>query len=321
MIYLDDKNFNSFDIRWEETIDVIEATVNVLHQNDFAQPVKPYLRYRDLKNRIISMPAFVGGRFNVAGIKWIASFPDNHKVQLPRAHSVMIINDSGTGEPIGIINTGQLSAIRTASVSGLMIRYFLKQRPKRKIRVGIIGWGPIGRFHLRMCHAILGEAIEEVFLYDLKDIDAGTIDFFPREKISIVDQWSKAYSHADIFITCTVSDRPYIDAAPKSGSLHLNVSLRDYKTDVYNHFFGAIIVDNWEEVCRENTDIERMYLEKKLQKSDTHSITDVVNGNCLEQLAAEKPILFNPMGMGVFDVAMAKYYLDLSQATRQGTAL
>ena len=128
MIYLNEENLKQIGINWNETIEVIEDAVMCLNNKDFSQPIKPYLRYRDLKNRIIAMPAYVGGGFNVVGIKWIASFPDNIKKGIARANSVVVLNNADTGEPTAIINTALLSIIRTVSVSGLMTKYFDKTR-------------------------------------------------------------------------------------------------------------------------------------------------------------------------------------------------
>jgi len=242
----------------------------------------------------------------MAGIKWIASFPDNIDKGLPRAHSVTILNNADTGVPLGIITTALLSILRTASVSGLVITLFDRVRTLAGVKIGISGFGPIGRYHLKMCLALLGNRIEKVLLYDIRPIDPAEFD--ADDRIEIVGSWEEAYLDADIFITCTVSDAPYIDKQPKPGSLHLNVSLRDYKPDVYNWFHGNILVDDWEEVCREKTDIEMMHLGKGLQKEDTFSLVDMVQDDCLSRFEPESCILFNPMGMAIFDIALGSYY-------------
>ena len=54
MRYLNKNDILSIGMNWNETIDVIEKAVRSLNDKDFAQPVKPYLRYRDLTNRIIA---------------------------------------------------------------------------------------------------------------------------------------------------------------------------------------------------------------------------------------------------------------------------
>ena len=113
------------------------------------------------------------------------------------------------------------------------------------MKVGIVGFGPIGQYHLRMCADVLGDTLEEVRLYDLKSIAKEVIPSVVVEKVTLVESWQDAYTEADVFITCTVSKTPYIDQQPKPGSLHLNVSLRDYKTTVFPWFEKGIIVDDW----------------------------------------------------------------------------
>ena len=320
MLYLNEKDLLKVGLNWNETIDAIEDAVRCINEGDFVQPIKPYLRYRDLTNRIIAMPAFVGGKVNVAGIKWIASFPGNIDHGIPRAHSVVVLNKAETGQILGIINTARLSMIRTSSVSGLMIRYFLKARLMENINLAIIGWGPIGQHHFKMATNIMGEKLNKIFLYDLRGVDKDAIDSPYKDKVVVTDNWQDAYTDTDIFITSTVSKAPYVDLPPKPGSLQLNCSLRDYKVDILDHT-KAIIVDDWEECCREKTDIETMHLERGLQEKDTKSIADVVVNNCMNDYPAEEAVMFNPMGMALFDIAIGRYYMDKAKEMGIGLEL
>lgn len=322
MIYLNEKDIENLGIDWSGCMDTIEETVKCLSSSDIVQPIKPYLRFRDLKNRIIAMPAYIGGKFDIAGIKWIASFPDNIKKNIPRASSVLILNDSNTGAVVSIINTNLLSVIRTVSVSALVLRYFFTFRQKINLTVGIIGWGPIGQNHFKMCKEAFGNKISKIILYDIKGIKRRTIQNKGKKiNIVIAKDWIEVYKQSDIVITCTVSNGAYIDKKPKSGSLLLNVSLRDYKVDIFEYIKDSIIVDDWDEVCREKTDIEYFYKEKGLQKEDTKSIIDVVINNCFRSYDINMPIMFNPMGMAIFDIAIAKYYLELAKKNDVGLLL
>jgi 2,3-diaminopropionate biosynthesis protein SbnB len=321
MLYLNENDLNNMGIAWSETIGVIEETVKCLAGDDFAQPIKPYLRYGNLKNRIIAMPAYLGGDFNIAGIKWIASFPDNIRNNIPRAHSVVVLNEADTGRPVSIINTPLLSIIRTASVSGLILRYYDKERDLENFNLGIVGWGPIGQNHLRMCSQVFGKKLSKVFLYDINPIRKEKIDFFPAEKIQITGSWQEAYLNADVFITCTTAKEPYIDEKPKKGSILLNVSLRDFKAGIYKYVKNSIIVDDWDEVCRENTDIERFHRENGLEKSGVSTILDVVCGDLIKSYGNDRVLMFNPMGMAVFDIAIAKHYLEKARQENTGLEL
>ncbi|WP_445454942.1 2,3-diaminopropionate biosynthesis protein SbnB [Flavobacterium sp. HNIBRBA15423] len=321
MIYLNDKNVRELNLDWNNNIKVIADAINCLSLNDSAQPIKPYLRYGNAKNRIIAMPAFVGGNINKAGIKWIASFPDNINKGIARAHSVITLNEAETGIPVGVINSGAISAIRTASVSGYIMKLFIEQRKSQNFKIGIIGFGPIGQMHLAMCNALLGENIESIMLYDLKGVDRDLIDVNLNKNVTVVSSWEEAYADADIFITCTVSNDRYIDKQPKAGSLHLNVSLRDYKSEVFPWFSKAIIVDDWDEVCRENTDIEMFHKTNALQKEAVIEIKNLLTEEYFSSLDNEQAFMFNPMGMAIFDIAIANNFLKLADQRKIGVLL
>lgn len=320
MLYLDEKDLAPFVDAWDDTIAVIGSAVACLARGDFAQPVKPYLRYRNLTNRIIAMPAFVGGDANAAGLKWIASFPGNLGRGLPRAHSVLVLNDAETGAPTCIINGALLSVLRTASVSGYVLKHWLPRR-SGSLRVGMTGFGPIGRHHARMVASLLGDRLEELTVYDVRAPSPDAVAACTRGRPTrIAGSWQEAYDGADLFMTCTVSTDRYIDRAPRPGSLHLNVSLRDYLPVTFPHFEGGIVVDDWEEVARENTDIEVFQHSQGLTAEGTTSLADLARTG-LPRGRPDGVVMFNPMGMAVFDVAVGAHFLARARAGRFGREL
>jgi N-[(2S)-2-amino-2-carboxyethyl]-L-glutamate dehydrogenase len=320
MLYLNDRDLQELGQDWPALVDMAEAAVRILDTGDYAQPVKPYLRYGNPKNRIIAMPAYLGEQVNTAGIKWIASFPDNIRSGLPRAHSVTILNDALTGQPAAILNSPLASIIRTASVSGVMLRHYLAVRPHESMELGIIGWGPIGKYHYHMAMALYGDRITRVRIYDIKECTLSDLPPALRDKTEVAESWEEAYLYSNVFMTCTVSEHRYIDLPPRQGSLLLHVSLRDYKPEALAGI-KAIIVDDWNEVCRENTDMELLHLQLGLERSGTQTLADVVCRGYLNRYDIDEPILFSPMGMAVFDMATAAYLVRLARAKGMGTEL
>jgi len=322
MLYLNENHINEIGIEWNTTVDVIESTVNIMKTADYAQPIKPYLRYKNMTNRIIAMPAYIGKNINMAGIKWIASFPDNINKGLARANSVVILNDANTGVPVSVINTALISIIRTASVSGAILRKYMKHNSNYSYRIGIIGFGPIGQNHLKMCCEILKGKINQVFIYDLNSKpDLSAICRIDDIDILVCKNWQTVYDNADILITSTASSCRYIDKKAKKGMLSLHVSLRDFKLDSLKSFSKPILVDDWEEVNREDTDIELMSSSHALEQKDTLNIINIICDNAFSIYDKNSAIMFAPMGMGVFDIAMASYYYNKASESKVGQNL
>ncbi len=320
MLILNDDHIQSLGFDWLSLTGVIEQAVRVMDAGDYAQPIKPYLRYGDPRNRIIAMPAYLGGDFQTSGIKWIASFPGNRERGLPRAHGVIVLNRADTGEPSAILVGGKPNALRTAAVSGLLLKRLLESRSENGLRVGIVGWGPIGRAHFDMCASLFGPRIDAFALYDLKGVDPASIPPAWRSRTLIASGWEEVYDSSGVLFTCTVADRRYINKPPAPGRLLMDVSLRDYRLEA-TRSIPSIIVDDWDEVCRENTDIELLHLQGGLQKEHVLTLADVVCREALRSLPAVNPILFCPMGMAVFDLAVACYLAGLARAAKAGAKL
>ncbi|MHA6482263.1 2,3-diaminopropionate biosynthesis protein SbnB [Paenibacillus sp. strain BS8-2] len=325
MLYMGEEHLREVGESWSKWVDRIQETVRIMDQGDYAQPLKPYLRYGDPANRIIAMPAYIGGSVGVAGLKWIASFPGNRSLGLPRAHSVTILNDASTGAPRAILHTALVSAVRTAAVSGLMLREWLGRKlsdptceqSQQRLRIGIIGLGPIGRMHLSMCQSLFAEHIEHIMLYDIQGIKEQDLD---DSRYRIAGSWQELYTNCNVIITCTVSPERYINIPPAPGTLLLDVSLRDYCLEAIQGI-RSVVVDDWNEVCRENTDIELLHLHAGLTENGAVTLRDVICRGALDRLSPREPLLFCPMGMATFDVAIADWYVDMGKGRGIGISL
>ncbi|MFC5402542.1 2,3-diaminopropionate biosynthesis protein SbnB [Cohnella soli] len=320
MYYLNDGNIREIGIDWTALRDLIEQTLQLAGTPEIVQPLKPYLRYGDPSNRIIAMPAYVGGATASSGIKWIASFPGNLSAGIPRAHSVIILNEPDTGVPVAVINGALVSQLRTAAVSAAMLRSYMVLGRRERYRVGIVGWGLIGRRQFEMLTSLHGDVIETIRLFDSRGIDPSTINAAWRNRTIVASDWREAYRGADIVITCTAATERYIDEPPTPGAILLNVSLRDYMP-IAVCGNKTTVVDNWQEVCRENTDIELLHRESGLSEGDALTLREAVLDGALRHCPASAPVFFNPMGMAAFDIAVAAHYLKESNRLGIGNRL
>lgn len=112
-----------------------------------------------------AMPAYLpgaapDGSADLAGMKWIAGFPDNPAAGLPALHGLVVVNDPRTGVPLAILDAAPITAERTAAVSGTAIARWSPPTPGRTARATIVGAGVQGRAHLPVLgHLLPGVAV------------------------------------------------------------------------------------------------------------------------------------------------------------------
>lgn len=92
--------------------------------------------------RFMAMPAYVGGKFNVAGQKWYGSNIINPTRGLPRSILMIMLNDPDTCEPIALMSGNVISSVRTGCVPAVATRYLARRDASV---CTCIGAGPIGK--------------------------------------------------------------------------------------------------------------------------------------------------------------------------------
>jgi len=107
-----------------------------------AEPKFPNMPKDGPDRRFMAMPAYLGGSFDMAGMKWYGSNVENKKKGLPRSILILVLNDKDTGAPLAFMSANILSAFRTGAVPGVGFKYFSREDSKV---VGIIGPGVMSR--------------------------------------------------------------------------------------------------------------------------------------------------------------------------------
>lgn len=291
------------------------------------QPLKPYLRWRadgHIADRIIAMPAYVGGDRPAAGIKWIGSKHDNpERAGIERASALIVLNDPETHYPVAVMEGALISAARTAAVTAVAARHLA---PAAFATLACVGCGPIGRRHV---FTLLEQfpSITAVWLHDLKEPAAVALTEavaarHPKVAVHIAADAESAVRAGDVVVTATVADRPWLPAAwLRPGSLLCNVSIMDAAKDV---FLSAdkVVVDDWEQCNREGKVIHQLTTEGSFSKQRLHAeLGQIVIGDRPGRERDDEVILLNPMGMAVIDVACAKAIYDRARQAKIGTWL
>jgi N-[(2S)-2-amino-2-carboxyethyl]-L-glutamate dehydrogenase len=290
-------------------------------QGKSVNPPSVFLRFPDKPSaRIIALPTHLGEPWQVSGIKWIASYPDNVRRHIPRASAVLIINSSETGYPVACLEGSIISAVRTAA-SAVLAASHLSPRGRKAETLGIIGTGFIARYVYRF---LLGSnwEIGRVLLHDIDQAQAERFARLVREpgrhdSIEVVHSLAATMQASDLLLFTTVAAAPHVfdPTLLSHAPLVLHLSLRDLAPELI--LSASNIVDDAEHVMSAGTSL---HLTERLtghRQFLTGSLSEVMTGECV--VDPGRPIIFSPFGLGVLDLAIGKFAYD--RAVAAGTHL
>jgi N-[(2S)-2-amino-2-carboxyethyl]-L-glutamate dehydrogenase len=148
--------------------------------------------------RFMAMPAYLGGSFDNAGVKWYGSNMDNREKGQPRSIHVFVLNDKDTGAPKMIMSANLLSAYRTGAVPGVGARYLAREDAEV---VSIIGPGVMGKTGLEAYAAV--RDIKQARVYGRRKVTAEAYKEWAAERlpdieIVVCDSLEESVRGADI---------------------------------------------------------------------------------------------------------------------------
>ncbi len=312
ILFLSDKQINSLVGGIKEVMHDVEQAMSLLDKGDVISPDKAVMRWgntpedENIYGRLNAMPSYIGGEYNMAGIKWIGSAPQNYKKGLPRASVTVILNDPETKLPVCFSDGTQISAMRTGAKGGLAVRYLASSRAKV---LTILGAGAQGKTQLEAILLVRPD-IKEIYIYDIVYENALRFAKEMSEKFGVeiisVENQAKACCKSDIIVTATLANSPIVEADwIKKGCLMLNIADFEFTYDCV-HKANRIIVDTWNNIKhRKISTVSLMYHDGLIKDEDiTAHLGEIINGKKPPREHDDEIIYFNAVGMGIEDIAV-----------------
>ena len=152
--------------------------------------------------RFMAMPAYLGGRFHIAGQKYYGSNSHNNAFNLPRSILMVTLSDVDTGAPKAIMSANLLSAMRTGAMPAMAATYLAN---KDSEVLSLIGPGVINKCAL-MCYMEVLPNIKTIKLRGSSSKSKTALDMkqfimekYPNVKdIIICDSLKEACEDADV---------------------------------------------------------------------------------------------------------------------------
>lgn len=295
---------------------IVYQTYVLYNKGDAVNPQSIFLR-PDAVNRIIGLPAFIEGKQGSIGIKWVASYPYNINKGIPRASSVIILNDTETGIPLCCINGSLINLFRTACSAFLVLENLFFQK---SINLGIVGTGALAESFLTCIKEFGTVPVQNIAVFD-KNADRANkfVKTTGLRENAKVTNLETVICSCDVVLFSTTASVPYIvdQKLFSHNPFVIHLSLRDLGEDII--LSSNNIVDDLDHVNRENTSVN--LASKKVGN------TNFINGDICQLLTQSimldqnKPIVFSPFGLGVLDIAIAKYIFERANEKNQGTII
>jgi 2,3-diaminopropionate biosynthesis protein SbnB len=324
-LYLSQEAVRATGVNMATALEAVEDAFRLHHQGQVNLPYKTVLDLGEReRGRGNAMPAYVGGAYDVFGIKWIAGFPKNPQdYNLPRATGLFILNDAWKGVPLAILDCTLLSAMRTGAVTGVGARYLARKDSRS---VAMIGTGVQAYTQLEALKAVL-PGLEELRAFDPRRDAAETFAAEAAARYGMaaraVDTAEAAVREADVVVTVTVADEPIVkEAWMKPGSFFAAVgSYQEEEFEVVTHS-DLVVVDGVEHVLhRETPVIALMIRQERIRREEVVELGAVVCGDRPGRTRPEQRVFFSPIGMAIEDVCLCHKVYQLAVRKGIGTRL
>ncbi len=320
--YLSQEDILSLNIPYMDVIRVVEQAMSEFGKGTCQLPVKVHVNSRP-GTYINAMPAYIGGKHDIQGLKWIAGYPENRKKGLQVTWGVMVMNVSITGAVTAIMDARWITAIRTAAVAAVTAK-FCKVRDTHSMT--IIGAGEQGRWNARLMKLVVPE-LKRIYIGDVFEsaLDAylnkmqplmSDIEFIPIRSDA---QRQQAIDASQILLTATQrGDRPFIYSEMlHKGMLGIPLESTAWEGKTYTRFADRFVCDDW--------NLVQTYLKDGKYTDglpEQHELLgDIINGGAIGRANEGEFVITSSHGIAISDVAVGAMVLAEAKKQHAGSML
>jgi alanine dehydrogenase len=269
--------------------------------------------------KVAATPTAAGPRF-VAKVN--ANFPLNPGRGLPTVQGVVVLMDGADGRPLALLDSGALTARRTAAATAVAARYLAR----RDASVATLcGCGVLGRAHLPALLGVL--PLRKVFAVDPNSAAVAALARYGEALgVEVVAaDLEAACAASDVVVTCTPSREFLLGAGQvREGTFVAGVGADwELKRELHPSLLAAatVVVDSREQ-CARMGDLHHA-LAAGAVAADHHlpELGEIVAGKLPGRTYDSEVIVFDSTGIAVEDVAAAIEVYNRALERGRGVAL
>ncbi|BCJ73665.1 2,3-diaminopropionate biosynthesis protein SbnB [Catellatospora sp. IY07-71] len=301
-----------------DCMEAVRAAYLIHDAGQDSLPHSAFLRFPHRPaDRVIALPAYLGADADLAGLKWISSFPANTGHGLNRASAVLLLNDATNGYAFACLESSLISAARTAASAVLAAQELVGSRTAR--RIGFVGAGLIAS-HVRAFFHELHWSVGGYRVFDLvpdsAERFAGQLAARGAGDVAVSDSAEKLFADCDLIVLATVAGVPHLHdpALLAHHPVVLHLSLRDLAPQVV--LAADNFTDDVEHAVRERTSLHLTEQQEGHRDFLTGTLGDLLTGRVRRDPG--RAAVFSPFGLGILDLAVGRWVYDRAIAAGAG---
>jgi ornithine cyclodeaminase len=295
-------------LRMDECMELMARTLMTLGRGEALNPLRWGMALPERAGVLGMMPAYLGDP-PAMGIKVVSVMPHNHSAGYDSHQGAVLLFEPEYGCLLAMMEAGEITAIRTAAVSGVATRLLARAGAGD---LAILGSGVQAASHLdAMLHA---RPIRRVRVWSKTPENARRFAeqamIQCNRDIEVMATVREAVEGADIVCTATAAPEPILEGAWLSPGAHVNAVGSSVKytreLDTAAVVRSRLYVDRRESTLNEAGDF--LFPKKEAALTDDHirgEIGDLLLGRVEGRRSEEDITLFKSLGLGVEDVASA----------------
>jgi ornithine cyclodeaminase len=293
-----------------ECMDVMTEALKTLASGNAILPLRPVMWLPERVGALGMMPSYLGD-IQRMGLKVISVFPGNHGTEYDSHIGAVMLFETKHGQLLSIMDATEITAIRTAAVSGMATQQLARSDASD---LAILGSGVQARTHLEAM--LVARNVQRVRVWSRNTDHAHK--FAEREskrhsiKVEVVSTAQAAVEGADLVCTTTSSPEPVLHGDWISPGAHINAvgssvpHTRELDTTVVVK--SRLYADRRESLLNEAGDF--LIPKKEGAVGDDHIIGDIgelLLGKIPGRQSENDITLFKSLGLAVEDVASANH--------------
>jgi alanine dehydrogenase len=305
----------------EKCIALMEEAFESLANGRALQPLRSLMWLPDKSGLLGMMPAYSADN-GMLGIKLISVFHGNRQSGYPSHQGAVLLFESRHGQLLSVVDADEITAIRTAAVSGLATKLLARDTPSV---LAILGSGTQARQHIEAMLCV--REINSIKIWSRNYLNAEELAGQVAKQHNIntiaVKDAKDAVTGADIICTTTASPTPVVQGEWIKKGAHINAvgssTPASRELDTAAIIRSKLYTDKYESLYNEAGDF--IIPKKEGAVNDDHvkgELGELITGIKKGRESNDEITLFKSLGLAIEDIYAASHvYKMIIQRNRK----